>query len=312
MKTNRRGFLKIAAAAGCAGLVGNPAKALAKEFTGWPDRLGMLTDTTLCIGCRKCEAACNEVNNLPSPATSFEDKKVFNNQRRTSAYAYTVVNRFPDPTKKGEWIYSKIQCNHCNEPACASACLVGAFKKTREGAVKYNKDVCIGCRYCMVACPFNIPAYEYNNPFTPEVRKCTLCLSRIQKGEVPACASICPREAITYGKRNQLIKVARERIRKHPDRYADHIYGENEVGGTSWMYLSKVPLQQVGFRTDLGTTQYPQLTKGFLSAVPLVLVIWPALLGGCYVFTRHRERQAKAEAKKLKELMERKAKEEEK
>lgn len=300
MKTNRRDFLKIAAAAGGAGLLLKPQEILAKEFTGWPDAYGMLTDTTLCIGCRKCEAACNEVNNLPAPSSSFEDKSVLNFKRRTSAYVYTVVNRFPDPTKKGEWIYAKIQCNHCNEPACASACLVGAFKKTPEGAVKYNKDVCIGCRYCMTACPFNVPAYEYNNPFSPEVRKCELCLPRLQKGELPACAGICPREAITFGKRRQLIKVARDRIRKHPDRYADYIYGENEVGGTSWMYLSKLPFEQIGFRTDLGTTQYPQLTKGFLSAVPLVLVIWPALLGGCYAFTRHRERQAKEEAKKRK------------
>lgn len=306
MKTNRRDFLKIAAAAGCAGLIGDAREVLAKELTGWPNAMGMLTDTTLCIGCRKCEAACNEVNNLLPPSTSFEDKRVFNSKRRTSAYAYTVVNRFPDPIKKGEWIYSKIQCNHCQEPACASACLVGAFKKTPEGAVKYNKDVCIGCRYCMVACPFNIPAYEYYNAFTPEVRKCTLCLPRLQNGEVPACASICPREAITFGKRSQLIRIARERILKHPERYIDHIYGEHEVGGTGWMYLSKVPFEQTAFRTDLGTTPYLQFTKGFLGAVPLVLVLWPALLGGCYAFTRHRERQAKAEAKKLKEMKEKK------
>lgn len=300
MKTKRRDFLKITALAGGLGLLGGAEEALAKEFTGWPNAYGMLTDSTLCIGCRKCEAACAEVNNLPGTPQAFEDKKVFEKIRRTSAFAYTVVNRVPDPTKKGEWIYTKIQCNHCQEPACASACLVGAFKKTSQGAVEYDPNICIGCRYCMVACPFNIPAYDYYNAFSPEVRKCTLCLPRIKNGEIPACVGICPREAIAFGKREQLVRLARQRIVKHPERYQEHIYGEHEVGGTGWMYLSKVPFEQVGFRTDLGATQYSQFTKGFLSAVPLVLVIWPALLGGCYVFTRERERQAKEEAKKLK------------
>ena len=178
---------------------------------------------------------------------------------------------------------------HCNEPACASACLVGAFSKSKEGAVLYNKDICLGCRYCMIACPFNIPAYEYHNPTSPKVRKCTLCYERIKKGERPACAAICPREAITFGKRSDLIKQAAETIRKHPGKYQDHIYGVSEAGGTSWLYLSEVPFATIGFPMGLGTKPFADYTRGFLSAVPVVFVVWPALLGGFHLFTKSRQ-----------------------
>ena len=149
----------------------------------------------------------------------------------------------------------------------------------------YNPDVCIGCRYCMIACPFSIPAYEYDDAYSPEVKKCTMCHKRfLASGEKPACAAICPLEAITFGRREDLLRLAREKIRSHPDQYVDHIYGEHEVGGTCWLYVSQVPFEQLGFRMDLGETPYPELTRGFLSAVPLVLTIWPMLLMGAYAF----------------------------
>ncbi|KPL03663.1 MAG: hypothetical protein AMJ73_05845 [candidate division Zixibacteria bacterium SM1_73] len=288
---DRRKFLKAVAAAGGAGLVGKSKLARGVEhFTGYPDRLGVLTDLTRCVGCRTCEAACNEVNKLPPPKIPFDDQSVFEKTRRTSERAYTVVNRYPNPKPGGPPIYVKHQCRHCDEPACASACLVAAFTKTPEGAVSYNEGVCVGCRYCMTACPFYVPAYEYNDPFSPEIKKCTMCYdTRISKGGIPACVEACPMEAMTFGKRSDLIRVARKRILEHPDKYTDHIYGENEVGGTSWLYISGVPFEKLGFATDLGTKPYPELTRGFLSMVPGVLVIWPALLGGFYMFTQHRE-----------------------
>ncbi len=297
MKTNRREFLKVIAATGSAVLTGSAGKALAsvEHFTGWPDRLGMLTDLTLCIGrnCRKCEEACKKANKLPPPKVPLEDNSVFETMRRTDEESYTVVNRFPNPKPGGQPIYVKKQCMHCNEPACASACLVGAFRKTPEGAVLWNEKVCIGCRYCMTACPFYVPAFEYFEALTPKIRKCTLCYDRITKeGDVPACAKICPREAITFGKRSDLIKLAREKIRSKPNKYIDHIYGEHEAGGTSWLYISEVPFEYLGFPTDLGTTSFPEFTRGFLSMVPAVLVIWPALLGGFYMFTKHREQMS--------------------
>jgi formate dehydrogenase iron-sulfur subunit len=297
MGISRRKFLKAAAAAGGAGLVGKSKLASgAGQFTGYPDRYGVLTDITRCVGCRTCEAACNEINKLPPPKISFEDQSVFEKKRRTTPQAYTVVNRYPNPKPGGAPIYVKHQCRHCDEPACASACLVAAFTKTPEGPVTYNKGVCVGCRYCMTACPFYVPAYEYNDPFSPEIKKCTMCYdTRVSKGGIPACVEACPMEAMTFGKRSDLIRLARKRIIEHPDKYVDHIYGEHEVGGTCWLYISGVPFEQIGFPMDLGTKPYPELTRGFLSMVPGVLVIWPALLGGFYMFTQHREETGEEE-----------------
>ena len=298
MSFNRRSFLKTIGAIGSTTFLGRYSKAFAQEhLAGYPDRYGVLHDIPLCIGCRKCEWACKDQNKLPNkPIEMYDDKTVFEKERRTDEANYTVVNRFPNPENKEKPIYVKRQCNHCDEPACASACLVAAFKKTSKGAVTYNKDVCIGCRYCMTACPFYVPAYEYNNPFSPQIRKCNLCYDRIIKnGEIPACVKICPTQALTFGKRSELIKLAREKIRSKPEEYIDHIYGEHEVGGTCWLYISGVPFEKLGFPTDVGTKPYPEFTRGFLSMVPAVLVVWPALLGGFYMFTKNREQETEEE-----------------
>jgi formate dehydrogenase iron-sulfur subunit len=290
MGTNRRDFFKLIGVTGCTALLGTARKAGSTEdFAGWPDRYGVLTDTTMCVGCRSCEEACNAANDLPKPKVPFDDLDVLDEERRPEANAYTVVNRFQNP-KDPDWpITVKIQCMHCNEPACASACLVKALKKTPEGAVTYNEDVCIGCRYCMAACPFYVPAYDYSSALEPKIAKCTLCYDRIKEGGVTACAEACPAEAILFGKRNELIEIARQRIRENPDTYVNHIYGEYEAGGTSWMYLSAVPFEKIGFHADVGKKPYPEYTRGFLTAVPGVLVIWPALLGGFYAFTKRKE-----------------------
>jgi ferredoxin len=174
---------------------------------------------------------------------------------------------------------------------------VGALKKIPEGPVLYNENVCIGCRYCMTACPFYIPAFEYFDAGSPAIQKCFMCYHKISKGEVPACATECPVEAITFGKRNELIKLARDRIRNEPSKYIDHIYGEQEAGGTDWLYISGVPFKELDFPCNLGTTPYPEFTREFLSAVPLVLVVLPTLLGGFYLFSKRREEIAEAETK---------------
>lgn len=142
----------------------------------------------------------------------------------------------------------------------------------------------------MVACPFGVPKFEYDQP-VPYVRKCEFCSQRQAEGEAPACASVCPSGALQFGSRAELLEEARTRIYQNPDRYAHHIYGEHEVGGTSWLYLSDVPLDQLGFRTDVGTRPYPEFTWPFLSAVPLVLTLWPPLLMGLYAFTKARREQ---------------------
>ena len=303
MDANRRDFLRIAGTAGLACAVGT-REAEASPVRGVSDEwMGMLTDLSLCVGCRKCEWACKDANGLDGqiPIEAYADTSVFEQVRRTDADNLTVVNRYPPAVPGGHPIDVKKQCMHCFEPACASACLVAAFRKTPEGAVLYNEDVCIGCRYCMIACPFFIPAYSYDDPFHPAVRKCTMCHEKVaREGGVPACAKICPEEAITFGKRSDLLVLAREKLTHNPGKYVNHIYGENEAGGTCWLYISPKPFEELGFRMDIGNTPYPELTKGFLSSVPLVLTIWPALLMGAYAFTNHREKLAEStEAKQV-------------
>jgi len=297
MEINRRGFFKIISAAGAGHFLGSSQKVFAQEhFPGYPDRFGILTDLTRCVGCRTCEAACNKANNLPTPEIPFEDKSVFKEKREADAKYYTYVNRYEDPKGEGEPVYRKVQCNHCDEPACASACLVQALRKTPEGAVIWNEKVCIGCRYCMTACPFYVPAYEYSNSLSPDIVKCTMCYdTRISKGDIPACVEACPMEVMTFGKRSDVIKAARERITREPNRYIDYIYGEHEVGGTGWLYISGVPFEQLDFPMNVGMKPYPELTRGFLSMVPAVIVIWPALLWGFHRFTQHREQVAEGE-----------------
>ncbi|MDM8515740.1 4Fe-4S dicluster domain-containing protein [Desulfobacterales bacterium HSG16] len=293
MSISRRKFLGWLGAAGMGTALGSTANAASnKHFSGYPDSVGVLHDISRCVGCRSCEAACNKVNELPPPDQPFTDLSVLDTKRRTTPEAHTVVNKHELAKTP---VFNKIQCNHCLEPACASACFVSAFKKTAEGPVSYDASVCVGCRYCMVACPFEVPTYEYNKAFTPRVMKCTMCYPRIMEGKLPGCVEVCPKEALTFGKRDDLLKVARKRIEKHPDRYIDHIYGEKEMGGTSWLYLSDVPFADIGMREDLGVTSAPQLTAGALSGVPLVVGLWPVLLTGIYAMTKRKEKISQEE-----------------
>ncbi|MCP4714240.1 MAG: 4Fe-4S dicluster domain-containing protein [Deltaproteobacteria bacterium] len=293
---SRRKFLGWMGAAGLGVTVGKTARAASnKHFDGYPESRGVLFDSVLCIGCRRCEEGCNKVNELPAPEKPFDDLTVLDSKRRTNVGAFTVVNRYDHKTNPGGPLYRKIQCNHCLEPACASACFVRAFTKTKEGPVIYNASVCVGCRYCMIACPFEIPAYEYDEALTPRIRKCTMCHPRVKEGKLPGCVEACPKEALTFGKRKKLIEVARERIRRHPDRYVDHIYGEREMGGTSWLYLSGVPFEALGMREDLGVTPAPELTASALGSVPMVVGLWPVLLTGIYAMTKRKEKIARQE-----------------
>jgi formate dehydrogenase iron-sulfur subunit len=292
MAISRRKFLGcITAAIGTTTVAMGQAQAGSnKHFTGYPDSFGVLHDSTKCIGCRKCEEACNTVNSLAPPEKPFDDLTVMDQKRRTGEASYTIVNKFGQTP-----LFAKTQCNHCQEPACASACFVKALKKDKTGAVVYNESLCVGCRYCMIACPFNIPAYTYNDPFTPKVTKCTMCLPRIKEGKLPGCVEICPREALVFGKREDLIKSARQRINKNQDQYVNHIYGEHEMGGTSWLYLSSIPFEQIGMREDLGITPAPQFTSGALGSVPIIVGLWPVLLTGVYAISKRKDKIAKEE-----------------
>ncbi len=291
----RRTFLSLLGGAGLSAMTCKPAVAGSTQgFAGHPDSFGVLHDSTRCIGCRKCEQACTEVNDLPKPEKPFDDLSVLGSKRRTSEATYTVVNKYTVPGRE-QPVFRKQQCNHCLEPACASACFVNAFTKNPDGSVTYNPDLCVGCRYCMIACPFNVPAFEYGEPYDPLVTKCTMCHPRIQEGKLPGCVEKCPKEALIFGKRDELLEIARERIRKHPGRYIKHIYGENEMGGTSWLYLAGVPFSDLGQAEDLGAKPAQEFTAGALGAVPMVVGIWPVLLTGAYAISKRKDKIAQEE-----------------
>ncbi len=259
MSLDRRKFLGITALSSATLLTGSTH---AHEIESKTDEVyGVLVDTVVCIGCRKCEWACNQEHGLSDKdLKSYEDKSVFKEHRRPNASAYTVVNEYRDPADSSKAYSMKVQCMHCNEPACVSACIVGALEKNELGSVDYDAWKCIGCRYCIIACPFQVPAYEYENPLTPQIRKCTFCHERVAKGESPACVSICPNEALTFGPRSKLIDLAHSRFKANPGRYHEHVYGENEVGGTSWMYLTAVDTKHTELPV-LSAAPLPPLTE---------------------------------------------------
>ncbi len=253
MQPDRREFLRHMGwitAAGTGLLPTRPALASGHGHAAAPaDAMGVLVDLTVCIGCRLCEHACKKSNGFePGPVESYDDQSVFYQRRRPAPDAYTVVNSWTNPKDRTKQIYVKTNCLHCNRPACVSACLVGALRKQETGAVTYDAWKCIGCRYCMVACPFQIPAYDYHDAFTPQVRKCQLCFHRTrEEGVLPECVAACPRQAMVYGRRSEVLALAKDKIKAHPNDYVDHIYGEHEVGGTNWLYLSSVPFERIGF-----------------------------------------------------------------
>jgi len=297
----RRKFLSLLSACGIAAAVspkiGNAAST--GNFSGHPDAVGVLHDSVRCIGCRKCEAGCQQANNLPDPKNykkpdkPFDDLTVLDKKRRTSFQKYTVVNKYE--TGNGKVVFRKFQCNHCLEPACASACFVRAFVKTPEGPVVYKPNLCVGCRYCMVACPYYVPTYDYDSVLNPLVYKCTMCSdTRLAKGLRPGCVDACPTDALTFGNRSELLRIARRRILDNPGTYVDHIYGENEMGGANWLYLSPVAHEKLG-QPVLNSTSAPELTAGALGSVAMVAGIWPVLLGGAYFISKRREKTAAEE-----------------
>ena len=306
----RRHFLGLAGAA-TATVLASPASAApgGKSFDGYPNSYGVLFDASRCIGCRQCEIGCNTINSQnpskarewntlpPKDAKVFEDLKGMNDKARTNSESFTLVNKYMPQALGGKTpVYKKFQCMHCKEPACASACFVKAFTKEKSGAVTYDGSVCVGCRYCMVACPWNVPTYQYDK-LMPYVMKCHMCHPHIAAGKikVPGCISACPMEALVWGKREDLLKTAWERIGSVPGKYVPHVYGEHEMGGTNWMYISNVPFEQIKLPTNVGTTSAPEMTSSALGLVPLVACLWPALLGGIWQITKWKDKRAEEE-----------------
>ena len=290
MNYDRRQLFKLAAAAGAGAAlpVGRPAKAALSRPS--PDARAVLVDTTNCVGCRSCELACAEANKLPDPPADVD----FAAFRSTGPDQFTVINQGTVKSAGGDDRFAKSQCMHCVEPACVAGCVVRALEKKKDGPVIYHADRCLGCRYCMVACPFGVPKYEYAKA-VPIVRKCTFCAERQAEGKPPACADACPNGALTFGKRSELIEEAKKRIYGTPGKYVPKIYGEDEAGGTSWLYISDVPFESLRMPQGLVATSYPEMADRALSAVPFVITLWPPLLMGLFAFNKRKEEVAKEE-----------------
>ena len=242
---------------------------------------GILYDATLCIGCKQCEQGCAAENRLP-----YDD--TIAGQTFTSAHKYTAVLTTDDK-------FMRKLCMNCDDPACASVCPVGALQKTALGPVTYDKHKCMGCRYCMAACPFSVPKYEWEKA-VPGVRKCIMCAPRVALGKPTACAEVCPTGATKFGDRDELLKEAHKRIQDNPGNYLPHIYGETEVGGTSVLLLSSIDFAKFGYREDLTQRALPMYTYQVLSRIPDFVPIFGVMLGGVYWITHRREEVAESEA----------------
>lgn len=280
-----------------------------------------LVDTTRCIGCRACQVVCKHWNDLEAEETRFLGVGGgYENPPALSSRTFTRITFHEIIRTDGELdrsVFVKRQCMHCEEPACAAGCPVGALEKTGAGPVTYYADKCIGCRYCMMVCPFDVPTLEWHES-AAFIGKCTFCEDRISEDlpyeevdgaplsrvsrerhrasfRVPACAKACPSEALLFGERDALLAEARKRIEERKRRrdswqYIDHIYGEKEVGGTNWLYLASVPFEELGFRTDLGERAYPSYTDASLRSLPLLVVGMGAALSAAYWVSERRRR----------------------
>lgn len=242
--------------------------------------IAILYDSTACIGCRECESACSERWKLP-----YNDKIAA--EEKTSARKLTTIRTHGER-------FSRKLCMHCMDPACVSVCPVGALEKTRNGPVVYDEGKCMGCRYCMVACPFEVPSYEWN-AFIPKVRKCDLCADLTAKGGKSRCTEVCPVEATLTGDRAEMIAEARRRMAESPEKYYPKIYGLTEAGGTSVLILSAVPFEQLGYPANLPQRKLPEYTWAVLQHIPDITAVGAVFLGGVYWITHRRERVAAEE-----------------
>ncbi len=219
----------------------------------------ILVDITKCTGCERCVTACLETNELDVQRA---------NKDRLSSRDGLSANRFMAIDNVEGDRFARLACMHCVDPSCVSACLVGSLTKTKEGPVVYDSSKCIGCRYCMLACPFHIPRYEWDKT-VPLVRKCDMCIDRLRDGKQPGCVEACPNGALKLGQREDLLKEAHARIKALPDGYKQHIWGEHEFGGTSVLYISDVDLNELGW-SEAVEAGIPSITNPMIEKTPLI------------------------------------------
>jgi Fe-S-cluster-containing dehydrogenase component len=279
MAISRRNALKVLAGAGAAS-VASPVEAFGKAEAVDTSRMtGMLYDATLCIGCKACMTACQEANEMEQ-----ERGALWSSDVDLSSRTKNVIKFYQGPEGTS---FMKMQCMHCIEPACAAACMLGALHKDDEGVVTWDGDLCVGCRYCQVACPFNVPKFEWDSA-APKIVKCELCKHRTTEGKRPACVEVCPREAVIYGKRDELLKEARRRIAENPGKYDPKVFGETDGGGTQVLYLSaaSIGFQNLGLPV-LGTRSLPDRVHGVQGLIYRGFIA-PVVLYGALAATIYR------------------------
>ena len=245
--------------------------------------MAILNDVTRCIGCGECVEACQKANELPQEKPWRWVKRIDD----LSSGRWSTVERVH--SEKGDRFVRK-QCLHCMDPACVSVCIVGALKKTPQGPVVYDKDLCIGCRYCMIACPWEIPRYSWEDR-VPYIQKCTMCYERVlQEGKPPACVEACPAEAIAFGERDDLLVEAERRLSNEPDKYVQKIWGAKEVGGTSVLYISDINIKLSELAVPVVDTEpIPHRTTKILHQMPSVFTGMALLMGGIYWVIKRRQ-----------------------
>lgn len=257
---------------------------------------GVLVDLTKCVGCGSCTVACKLYNKLPFKTPKTDEVYLTHSESaENNGYTWTVVSHHASENHGHKvWRYVKEQCMHCKEPACASSCFSKALTLNKEtGAVHYNPELCVGCRYCMLACPFSVPKYEWNKAM-PSISKCNFCNSKIANGEYPSCVAACPTGCLTYGERDELL-IKAQSLMKDDAKYVKHIYGESEAGGTSWIYLSDVPFESIGFNMNVPKKSIPKHVNRFTKYIPFIFAGSSVLWAGSYLYTKRREAVAKSE-----------------
>jgi Fe-S-cluster-containing dehydrogenase component len=293
IRISRRTALKSVLLGGAAAIGATSAAAAPGDTVPPPpDAVGLLYDATLCIGCKACVVACKDANGLP--ADTYGPGGLYDRPDDLNAHTKNIIQLY---RAGGETSFVKRQCMHCVDPACVGACMMGALKKREHGIVSWDGTRCVGCRYCQVACPFNIPKFEWTTAgafYNPKIVKCELCRHRLVEGKEPACTEVCPRKAVIYGTREELLKEAKRRLAAHPETYIPKVYGETEAGGTQVLYLSHVPFEHVGLPALSGDS-LPAMVhkvqgaiyKGFVAPVALF-----GILG--LVISRNQRRNAQA------------------
>jgi formate dehydrogenase iron-sulfur subunit len=261
----------------------------------------LLIDLPRCTGCRGCQVACKQWYKRTAEKTSFFAGPGYQNPGDLSPQTWCLVT-YNEVILKGryEWVFGKRQCMHCLVPGCASACPVKALEKLPNGPVVYHREKCIGCRYCMLACPFEVPRFEYES-WNPYISKCTMCSARLAEGQITACARACPTGAITFGDRDALLREAQQRIAGNPGKYIHHIFGLEEAGGTCVLHISSVPFKELGYVTRAPQSPMVAHTEPAMRAIPMVMLGLATVLGAGYALRTRKERngqRAAATAKK--------------